>query len=143
MNGLLRPFLLSAVLIAPAYGQATTADCGHSTVADFSPSLQPKAESFLAALKAAVKAQDKRKVAEMIRYPLLVNMLRGHRQIRTSAQLIAEYDRLFTPSIRKVIEEQSPRCLFANWQGVMIGDGEAWFEEQPTGGMKIKTLNIR
>jgi hypothetical protein len=35
-----------------------------------------------------------------------------------------------------------PECLFANWQGVMIGDGEVWFEEQQNGSVKIKTLNI-
>ena len=142
MNRLLRPLLLSGLFIAAAFGQTTTPDCGHSTVAEFSPSLQPKAESFLGALKAAVKAQDKRKVAEMSRYPLLVNMLKGHRQIKTSAQLIAEYDRLFAPSIRRAIEQQTPACLFANWQGVMIGTGEVWFEEQANGSMKIKTLNL-
>jgi hypothetical protein len=25
---------------------------------------------------------------------------------------------------RKAIEKHTPECLFANWQGVMIGDGE-------------------
>jgi hypothetical protein len=109
MNRLLRPLLVAAILVAPAIGQVTTADCGHSTVADFSPSLQPKANTFLASLKAAVKAQDKRKVAGLVRYPLLINMPKGHKQIRTSAQLIAEYDRLFTTSIRQAIEEQTPR----------------------------------
>jgi hypothetical protein len=111
-------------------------------VADFSPSLEPKANAFLASLKAAVKAQDKRKVAGMARYPLLVNLSKSHKQIKTAAQLIAEYDRLFTTSIRKAIEEQTSACLFANWQGVMIGNGEVWFDEQPNGSMKIKTLNV-
>jgi hypothetical protein len=138
MNRQLRPLLVAAVLIAPAFGQVATANCGHSAVANFSPNLQPKANAFLASLKAAVRAQDKREVAGMARYPLLINMPKRHRQIMTSAQLLAEYDRLFTTAIRKAIEEQTPERLFANWPGVMIGNGEVWFEEQPTGSMKIK-----
>jgi len=143
MNQLLRPVVLAAILIAPASPQvATKVDCGHSTVADFSPSLEPKANAFLASLKAAVKAQDRGKVAGMVRYPLLVNMSKSHKQIKTAAQLVAEYDRVFSTSIRRAIEEQTPACLFANWQGVMIGNGEVWFDEQSNGSMKIKTLNV-
>jgi hypothetical protein len=143
MNRLLRTVVLSVALTALAFPQRVTkTDCGHSTVADFSPSLQPKANAFLASLKAAVKAQDKRRVAGMMQYPLLVNMSKGHTQIKTTTQFIAEYDRLFTPPIRKAIEEQTPACLFASWQGVMIGGGEVWFEEQSNGSMKIKTLNL-
>jgi hypothetical protein len=135
--------MLAAALIVPAFPQrAAKMDCGHSTVADFSPGLEPKANAFLASLKAAVKAQDKHKVAGMVQYPLLVNMSKGHKKMKNAAQFIAEYDRLFTAPIRKAIEEQTPACLFANWQGVMIGDGEVWFEEQPHGSMKIKTLNL-
>jgi hypothetical protein len=143
MNRPLRTVVLAAILGAPAFSQvATKMDCGHSTVADFSPSLESKAYEFLASLKSAVKAQDTRKVAGMVHYPLLVNMPKSRKKIKTTAQLIAEYDRLFTTSIRTAIEEQTPACLFANWQGVMIGNGEIWFGEQSNGGMKIKTLNV-
>src|SRR5262245_40009152 len=138
MKRLLWPLLAAAILIAPAFGQITTTGCGHSTAADFSPSLQPKADAFLASLKAAGKAQDKRRVAGMVRYPVLINMPKGHKQISTSTELIAEYDRLFTISIRKAIEEQTQAWLFANRQGVMISNGEVWFEEQQNGSMENK-----
>jgi len=65
-----------------------------------------------------------------------------HRRVQSSSQFLVDYDRLFTSSIRNAIEKQRPGCLFANWQGVMIGDGEVWFEERSNGNMKIKTLNI-
>lgn len=142
MNRPYRLGLVAAILVRSALNQVATPTCGHSTVADFSANLQPKADAFLASLKAAVKSPDKRKVAAMVRYPLLINTSNGRKQIGTSAQLIAEYDRLFTTSVRKAIEEQTAACLFANWQGVMIGDGEVWFDEQPNGILKIKTLNI-
>jgi hypothetical protein len=71
-----------------------------------------------------------------------VNTDKGHWFIRSNSQFGKNYYRILTPAVRKAIEKQSPECFFANWQGVMIGDGEVWFEEQRSGGMKIKTLNI-
>lgn len=104
--------------------------------------MAPQARAFLADLQAAVKAADKKKVASMVRYPLLVNSGGGHRNVRTAAVFLREYDSLFTAPVRKAIAEQDPACLFANYQGVMIGSGEVWYEEQKDGGMKIKTLNV-
>jgi hypothetical protein len=137
-------FLCSALIFAvPLFAQAEPSrNCGHSTVGEFSANLAPKASGFLGALKVAVRTEDKRKVAAMVHYPLNVNTDKAHKVIRNSAQFLAGYDQLLTAPIRKAIEKQTAECLFANWQGVMIGDGEVWFEEQSNGGMKIKTLNI-
>jgi hypothetical protein len=93
-------------------------------------------------MKAALQAGDRRKIAGMVQYPLAVNTEKSHRTVRSSAQFLAEWDHLFTLSVRNVIAKQIPECLFANWQGVMIGDGEVWFEDQRDGSMKIKTLNV-
>jgi hypothetical protein len=129
--------------IAPVSGQTDrAAQCGHSTIAEFSAGLEPKAKAFLATLKAALRTAAKSKIAALVQYPLNVNTEKGHRLVRTGSQFITEYEQLFTASVRKAIEKQTPECLFANWQGVMIGDGEVWFEEQRDGSMKIKTLNI-
>lgn len=68
--------LIPALLVFSAllFGQADSAThCGRSTVAEFSASLEPKAEAFLATLQAAVQAVDSRKIALMVQYPLLVN----------------------------------------------------------------------
>jgi hypothetical protein len=116
--------------------------CGGSSVEDFSPSLGPKARAFLAGLTTAVRAGDKQKISTMVQYPLNVNVGKGHRLVRSSSEFVQDYDRLFTAVVVKAIEKQVPECLFANWQGVMIGHGEIWFEEQKNGSMKIKTLNI-
>lgn len=139
--------LISVVLLAiPSMLGAPQAEkksnCHGSTVEDFSPSLGPKARTFLASLTVAVRAGDKQKVAAMVQYPLNVNTDKGHRLVRSSSEFVRDYTHLFTPAIVKAIQKQVPECLFANWQGVMIGDGEVWFEEQKSGGMKIKTLNI-
>ncbi len=121
-----------------------TSKCGgSSTVENYSRSLGPKARNFLANLTAAVNARDKQKVAAMVQYPLRVNSGKGHRVVRNSSEFVRDYDRLFTPAIRKAIDTQVPDCLFANWQGVMIGNGEVWFGEQTDGTLRIETLNIK
>jgi hypothetical protein len=130
------PFMLGS----PQPGQRSK--CGRSTVEEFAPSLGPKARAFLASLTTAVKAGDKQKISAMVQYPLNVNVDKGHRLVRSSSEFVKDYDRFFTPVVVKAIEKQVPECLFANWQGVMIGDGEVWFEEQKNGSMRIKTLNV-
>lgn len=134
--------LLVAGLSSLAFPQSNEGGaCHRSTVEDYSPGLAPKARAFLGELKSAIKSADKQKVAGLVHYPLEVNLVKGHRVVRTKAELVKDYDTIFTPGTRAAIEKQVPACLFANYQGVMIGDGEVWFEEQQDGSMKIKALN--
>ena len=37
------------------------------------------------------------------------------------------YDELFTPAVVAAVEQQTYATLFANAEGVMIGNGEVWF----------------
>jgi hypothetical protein len=89
-----------------------------------------------------VKAGDKQKVAMMARYPLNVYLNGRPRVFLRRSQVVKEYDQLFTASMKKAIVTQTAECLFANSQGVLIGDGEVWFEEGRNGSLKIKTLNV-
>ena len=131
MNRGLPAVLLAAVLIAPALSQsAGKVGCGNSTVADFSPSLEPRANAFLASLKAAVKAQDKHK-AGMVHYPLLVNMPKRHRRIKTTAQFVAELRRaihnLHAEDHRGAGSSVPLRKLAGNndlWQQIRAGKSE-------------------
>jgi hypothetical protein len=141
--------LISLSLIAVALSRSSAvaqtsreAKCDNSTVDDFSPSLAPKARAFLADLQTSVKAGDKQMVATMARYPLSVHLNGRTRVVLSRSQLVKDYDHLFTTSMKKAIVSQTSECLFANWQGVMIGDGEVWFEEQRNGSLRIKTLNV-
>lgn len=136
--------LTAIVLFLPTPGFSQTDDrrgCHRSTVEDFAPSLGPKARAFLAELKAALKSGDKKRVAGLVHYPLKVTSSHGNRVVRSSTEFVKDYDHLLTPLVTKAVEQQVPACLFANYQGVMIGDGEIWFEEQQNGSMKIKTIN--
>lgn len=126
----------------PLFGQTPKAKCDGSTVEDFSPDLGPKARAFLADLQASVRADDRQRVALMCRFPLLVGLDGRSRRVRNRSEFVKDYDRIITSSMKKAIANQIPECLFANWQGVMIGRGEVWFEEEKNGSLKIKTLNV-
>jgi uncharacterized membrane protein YeiB len=134
--------LLPCFLVA-GYAQTTTDSkpCEGGTVANQGLESAQKLRSFLTTLQTAVASADKTKVASMISYPLLVIHGASRTKIKSKAELITKYDTIFDERIRQVIAQQSARCLFGNYQGVMIGNGEVWFTEQPDGPMKIMTIN--
>jgi len=140
--------LISLAVFAPVISgiavvaQTPKTKCDGSTVENFSPSLAPRARAFLADLQASVKADDRQRVAMMCRFPLRVWLDGRVRRVRNQSELVKDYDRVFTSSMKKAIASQIPECLFANWQGVMIGRGEVWFEEEKNGSLEIKTLNV-
>ena len=96
---------------------------------------------FLAALKKAVAADDRNKVASMFLYPIVIDIRNRGVLFRTPASLIASYDLIFTPHLKKVIAEAQADALFRNYKGVMINDGEVWFEKINGRGCKIITIN--
>jgi len=84
-------------------------------------------QELLLALKAAVAADDREAVAAMIAYPLTTTIA-GERVAMTSEKdFLERYGQLVTPAVTAAIVRQSYAALFANWQGVMIGDGVVWF----------------
>ena len=65
-----------------------------------------------------------------ISYPLLWNHHKKHTQIKNAKELDKKFAVIFTKKIQDTITNQDPYRLFANSQGTMIGDGEAWFCNQ-------------
>jgi len=115
--------------------------CQGSTVDDQGEDVARKSRAFLAELQAAVSKDDKAGVAGMISYPLLVIHGSSKKRVRTQTQFLSRYDSIFDAHVRQAITEQSPKCLFGNYQGTMIGNGEVWYREQEGGAMKIITVN--
>jgi hypothetical protein len=98
-------------------------------------------KAFIAALKKAVTADNRRKVASMIRYPIVI--LAGGRNVlfRGPSSLVASYDLVFTPRRKKSIAKARAGDLFSNWQGAMIGRGDIWIDTVDSGAVKIITIN--
>ncbi len=79
----------------------------------------------------AVIKKDKKTVALSIRYPITV-FLDGNRKhqkrIKGTKDLMTVYDRIFLPRYVKKIREDVPLLMFSNSHGIMLGDGEVWFD---------------
>jgi hypothetical protein len=116
--------------------------CGHSTVADaWGPEFAARAEMFLAELQHIVGRNDKAKFANLVHYPIQVSVGDNNDKISTSAEFIQKYPSIVTPALKQAIISQDPKCLFANGQGVMIGHGQLWFQQQGE-EMKIITITL-
>jgi len=133
--------LLAATAILHAQTAPAKQDCQGSTVDLQGEDVARKSRMFLAQLQAAVNQGDKAKVATMISYPLLLIQGSTRTRVKSQAQFLGRYDSIFNAHVRQAIAQQSAQCLFGNYQGTMIGDGEVWYHEQDSGGMKIITVN--
>jgi hypothetical protein len=96
---------------------------------------------FLAALQAALAAGDAKRVVSMIEYPIAAWVEDRDVKFRTPDRLLASYGRVFTPQLKKTIAAARVECLFTNWQGIMIHDGEVWFRPVEGRGLKIVKIN--
>ena len=76
---------------------------------------------------AGVRDANKQAVAAQIRYPVKASIRGVKRQVKNRAELLANYDAIFTRAYRDSIVEAVPHNMFSNWQGIMLGQGAVWF----------------
>lgn len=134
--------LCGLVLLQPLRAQSPADEtCEGSTVDIQGAKIAKTARAFLADLQAAVQANDKDKIADMISYPM--NFIHDGKRvrIRDKQTFLPRYDTIFDEHIRKTILQQSSHCLFGNANGEMIGRGEVWFSEMGDSSVKIITVN--
>lgn len=83
--------------------------------------INPSAMSaFLMDLQSAVTGNDRAAVASMVSYPLHV----GAKNYTSSATLIADFDKIFTPSIKAAIANARSSTMSSSAQGPTIGNGQ-------------------
>ena len=84
--------------------------------------------SFLGRLQAAVRGDDRGAVVRLVQIPLRVNS-GGQSQIYPDAKSVRrDYEKIFTQRVRQSILAQRSDRLFSRDLGVMIGNGEVWFD---------------
>lgn len=105
-------------------------------------------QTFLTRLQSAVRSDDRKAVLELTAYPLRVNSEGGTRLYRDAQAVARDYDRIFTPEVRRAVLGQRFDRLFGRDQGVMIGGGEIWFDHSctnaqcsPPGPVRITAVN--
>lgn len=102
-----------------------TGNCTHHD-----PSTRPEcpaAIAFLAKFQDALKRGNHQDVASLVNYPLLVTAPHK-RKIRTRAELLADFDHIFTASIRVAILNATADDVWGNANGFMVGRGVIWFD---------------
>jgi hypothetical protein len=103
-----------------------------------------QAINFVSNLQAALKNNDKEKIAGFIAYPLRVNMALQNgksttRYIKNKKNFIKNYDSLFDARARQSLLDENE--IFCNYQGAMLSNGLVWFKTDDN-KVRIIALNI-
>lgn len=97
------------------------------------------ADKFFLDLKKAVEKDERDKVVMMVSYPINI-LIKGRRtKLRTKAELLKNYDIAFNKNVKQALAKATASSM-VNSQGVMIGDGEIWFN-LIDGKLKITAIN--
>lgn len=109
---------------------------------------EPGYRSFLSQLQSAVRSNDRGAIVALIDFPLRVNGPGGSRLYRDARSVERDFDRIFTPKVRRSILAQRDDKLFVRDQGAMIGDGKVWLDAtcpnascSPPGPVRIRAIN--
>ena len=138
---------VSAFERRPARKSNRGAASGFSVGAKPAP-LEQSYAAFLTKLQAAVRADQRPTVISLIAFPLTVNGAGRPKTYRDRASVERDFDRIFTPRVKRAILAQKADELLVRDQGAMIGDGEVWFDRScptaacsPPGPVRIRAVN--
>lgn len=136
----------ASAISAAASSKASTVENSLVNVAGFKSASNFKA--FYANLQRAVAKGDKAAVAARVHYPLTVFLdddddddQNQKLVIKTKAQFLNNYNRIFTDDVRENLAETSFSELFVNWKGASVDDGDIWFTPSKSGMPGISTVN--
>jgi len=102
----------------------------------------PAVERFLGELQRAVAADERAAVLALFACPCTVWDGQRLRRVRDAVQIRPFYDSVFDAGLKQQIAAARAEDLFANWQGVMLGDGRLWFGATGPGGrLGINAVN--
>ncbi len=132
--------ILVALMMPPAAFSGSVGEVNSNLDALFGE--HERYHAFFDALKKAVASDDKKAVAALVDYPFQARIGDKAVKIRDAAHFVADYDKVITKKVKQALHVQAYENLFANWQGVMIGDGEIWFSGVGSANqVKITAIN--
>lgn len=106
-------------------------------VADFDD--DKSVETFANKFKEAVVKKDKEAVASMIHYPIDATLKDKAVIINNKEEFLRFYNDIFDKTLCSKIANANTHNMFANYQGVMIGNGEVWFGRD---GNDVKVISV-
>lgn len=94
-------------------------------------------ERNVQAFCSAVEKGDRKTAAGLMSYPVMFSLDGKRSRARNEQEFLANYERIFSEQFVEKIRNSIPHNMFANSQGIMIGDGAVWFDEKG----RVKALN--
>lgn len=93
-------------------------------------------EDFLNTIKGYILNNNKERLAAEIIYPFKVKVDGQVVDILSKDDFIKNYDRIFYPDFKKVLNDAFTKYLFANYQGIMFGNGvyNLWLNDATLNG---------
>lgn len=98
-------------------------------------------QQFVSQLRMAALQNDRQTLVNLVRFPF-TTYDHGEPTVtyHNAEALLQHFDWVFTARVIKVMQEAHYDRLFVNQDGVMLGDGEVWFDQRED-GIKVKAIN--
>lgn len=82
---------------------------------------------MLSTIQEMLASDERSALASMVAFPIKVRLGGKQVEITSKKQFLGHYGEIVNAKVRRAVARQNADGLFANYQGVMIGDGEIWF----------------
>jgi hypothetical protein len=101
-------------------------------------------ENFVAKIQGYIVNNNKKQLAEQVKYPINVKINNKVTEIQNTDDFIENYDKIINPSFKQVIGNAFTKYMFANWKGVMFGTGlnNIWINNVSTTGDNLELMII-
>lgn len=99
-------------------------------------------ENFITQIQSYVINNNKEELAEQIAYPISTKVDGKVTRIQDKDDFILNYDQIVNTNFKQVISDTFTKHLFANYQGIMFGNGmyNLWISEVMTTGGTSKLM---
>ena len=98
-------------------------------------------ENFARQIKLNIVEDKRQEFADLINYPINVTINNKKISINSSEEFIQHYNDIITSDFRNKLSDSYTKYLFSNSMGVMLGDGEIWFDKFHDQGFRIYAIN--
>lgn len=98
-------------------------------------------EEFANKIKLYITENNKTGFANLIAYPIKVAINGSKVPINNKKEFEQRYDDIINAEFKEKINNCYTKYLFSNYMGVMLGNGEIWFESLNNNGLRVYAIN--
>ena len=98
-------------------------------------------EGFASKIKLYVTENNKTGLADLISYPIKVNINGSKESISNKEEFEQKYDDIMKAEFKEKIKNCYTKYLFSNYMGIMLGNGEIWFGNLNNNGLRVYAIN--